>query len=171
MSFFVAISVITRRVITINRSRKMSLFSRASTRQIDFGLAILRVVVGAIFVAHGAQKLFVFGSQESFRRARRVLRWSRAHQRTPDSPCITRNSFDDGRCDPSGPPQERILQSWWSGVPAFARRLDGAARTYGSWKILDRFVDWPPHFRTGDRAGRDRGSKGSLTQYRTVGVR
>jgi putative oxidoreductase len=39
----------------------MSLFSTASRRQIDFGLAILRVVVGAIFIAHGGQKIFVFG--------------------------------------------------------------------------------------------------------------
>ena len=39
----------------------MSLFSTASRRQIDFGLAILRVVVGAIFIVHGGQKIFVFG--------------------------------------------------------------------------------------------------------------
>ena len=33
----------------------------ASQRQIDIGLGILRAVVGAIFVAHAGQKLFVFG--------------------------------------------------------------------------------------------------------------
>lgn len=33
----------------------------ASPRRIDLALAIIRVVVGAIFIAHGGQKLFVFG--------------------------------------------------------------------------------------------------------------
>ena len=39
----------------------MSPSATASRRQIDIGLGILRVVVGAIFVAHAGQKLFVFG--------------------------------------------------------------------------------------------------------------
>ena len=38
----------------------MSDISTAS-RRIDIGLAVLRVIAGLVFVAHGGQKLFVFG--------------------------------------------------------------------------------------------------------------
>lgn len=39
----------------------MSLFRNPTERQVNIGLAILRTVVAIIFIAHGGQKLFVYG--------------------------------------------------------------------------------------------------------------
>jgi putative oxidoreductase len=37
------------------------LFRKTSDRQLNVALTIVRLVVGAIFIAHGGQKLFVYG--------------------------------------------------------------------------------------------------------------
>lgn len=42
-------------------SRAAALVPATTSARVDAGLALLRVIVGAVFMAHGAQKLFVFG--------------------------------------------------------------------------------------------------------------
>ena len=39
----------------------MSLLGPASPRQLSIGIAIVRIIVGVIFAAHGYQKFFVYG--------------------------------------------------------------------------------------------------------------
>lgn len=39
----------------------MGMFNSTSSRQLDAGLTVLRVIAGIVFVAHGWQKLFVYG--------------------------------------------------------------------------------------------------------------
>lgn len=39
----------------------MPLFGRRTARQVDVALLIARLALGTIFIAHGGQKLFVFG--------------------------------------------------------------------------------------------------------------
>jgi len=39
----------------------VSPFTTPSARQVNIGLLILRVIVGIVFMAHGAQKIFVWG--------------------------------------------------------------------------------------------------------------
>ena len=39
----------------------MRLLAPSDPRQLDIGMAIVRIITGIVFIAHGAQKLFMFG--------------------------------------------------------------------------------------------------------------
>ena|SRR5688572_16860430 len=50
----------------MNRSTEMNVFSTTPThRQLAIGLLILRLALGAVFIVHGGQKLFVMGMSAS----------------------------------------------------------------------------------------------------------
>jgi putative oxidoreductase len=50
-----------RRNVTTAMAIKKGSVIMTSTRRLDWGLLLIRAVVGAVFVAHGLQKMFVFG--------------------------------------------------------------------------------------------------------------